>query len=93
VLKKYTGSPHIINLQNLIQTQPTWRVAQRIIEENTQVGALILTVASREGRAAILKKLPEQKSIEVIRAMADLRQPPEFVLSTIYDTLKESFGD
>jgi flagellar motor switch protein FliG len=92
MLKEFTGSPHIINLQNLIQTQPAWKVAQRIIEENTQVGALMLAVASREGRAEILKQLPEEKSLKVIQALVDLRQPPEFVLSTVYDTLKKSFG-
>lgn len=84
--------PLLIDLECLIRKYPTWKIAQQILEENHNVGALLLAVSTPERRQSILSQLNANKRTEVIQALSQLKRPPDFVLSTILDTLRKSLG-
>lgn len=84
--------PLLIDLECLIRKYPTWKIAQHILEDNHNVGALLLAVSTPERRQSILAQLNSTKRSEVIQALSQLKKPPDFVLSTILDTLRKTLG-
>ncbi|MBT3784327.1 hypothetical protein HOF92_05065 [bacterium] len=79
-------------LESLIRKYPEWQIAQQILEENKNVGALILAISTPERRQAIVSRLNKAKRAEVLDALSNLKRPPDFVISTIVDSLKKTLG-
>jgi flagellar motor switch protein FliG len=82
------ASPWIINLKNLIKHYSANQLLQCMLDENTNINALIIAYSEDEKRKALFELLPMQKKKEVAKLLPDLKTPPDFVLETIYTSLK-----
>ena len=86
------NSSPIQELESFIRKYPEWKIAQQILEENKNVGALLLAVSSPERRQQMVSQLHRTKRAEVLNALANLKRPPDFVISTILESLRKSLG-
>jgi|GEM_PF-3994015 len=85
-------NPLLVDLECLIRKYPEWKIAQRILEENKNIGALLLAVSTPQRRQSIIAQLNKEKRTEVLQALSQLKKPPDFVLSTIIETLRQNLG-
>ena len=82
----------LISLKRLVEKQSCETLAKIIKTENDNAGALILALCSTENRSEILRKIQHSKQLRLLKSLANLQQPPDFVVQVVLESLQSKLS-
>ena len=79
----------VVALQKLLSKQCAKSLLKIIKDENDNVTALLVALCDQSTRKNILEELPPARRVKIIKSLSTLKQPPDFVIQVVFESLQK----